>query len=111
MPRSWCSARTRSPASSSPTTSRCDSVHALGRRTGLRISATGGTAHRGFGIGDLVVDRVAGQTDENSPTTEDFVRSAGIVTGASGTNSTLNDLHIHHNQISNTGGGGLKIRR
>lgn len=82
----------------------------LARRAGLRISATDGTAHRGFDIGHLVVDRVAGQTNKNSPTTEDFVQSAGIVTGASGTNSTLHDIHVHHNQISNTGGGGLKIR-
>ncbi|WP_406864315.1 right-handed parallel beta-helix repeat-containing protein [Streptomyces sp. HUAS MG47] len=80
------------------------------RRTGLRISATDGTAHRGFDVGNLVIDRVAGQTNKNSPTTEDFVQSAGIVTGASGTNSTLNDIRVHHNQISNTGGGGLKIR-
>ncbi|MFF6776695.1 right-handed parallel beta-helix repeat-containing protein [Streptomyces sp. NPDC012637] len=82
----------------------------LARRTGLRISATDGTAHRGFDIGHLVVDRVAGQTNKTSPATEDFVQSAGIVTGASGTDSTLNDVHVHHNQISNTGGGGLKIR-
>ncbi|SEE01902.1 right-handed parallel beta-helix repeat-containing protein [Streptomyces sp. TLI_105] len=82
----------------------------LARRTGLRISATDGTAHRGFDIGNLVIDRVAGQTNKNSPTTEDFVQSAGIVTGASGTNSTLNDVHVHDNRISNTGGGGLKIR-
>lgn len=82
----------------------------LARRTGLRISATDGKAHRGFDIGSLVVDRVAGQTSKNSPTTEDFVQSAGIVTGASGTDSTLHDVHVHHNEISNTGGGGLKIR-
>ncbi|MFD8972640.1 right-handed parallel beta-helix repeat-containing protein [Streptomyces sp. NPDC059593] len=82
----------------------------LARRTGLRISATDGTAHRGFDIGHLVIDRVAGQTNKNSPTTDDFVQSAGIVTGASGTNSTLNDVHVHDNQVSNTGGGGLKIR-
>ncbi|MEU3478358.1 right-handed parallel beta-helix repeat-containing protein [Streptomyces sp. NPDC033754] len=82
----------------------------LARRTGLRISATDGTAHRGYDIGNLVIDRVAGQTSKNSPTTDDFVQSAGIVTGASGTNSTLNDVHVHDNQISNTGGGGLKIR-
>ncbi|MER5203485.1 right-handed parallel beta-helix repeat-containing protein [Streptomyces sp. NPDC002825] len=80
------------------------------RRTGLRISANDGTAHRGYDIANLVIDRVAGQTNKNSPTTEDFVQSAGIVTGASGTNSTLNDVHVHDNQISNTGGGGLKIR-
>ncbi|MGW8350970.1 right-handed parallel beta-helix repeat-containing protein [Streptomyces wedmorensis] len=82
----------------------------VARRTGLRISATDGTAHRGYDIGRLVIDRVAGQTSKSSPTTEDFVQSAGIVTGASGTNSTLNDVHVHDNQISNTGGGGLKIR-
>ncbi|WP_051841758.1 right-handed parallel beta-helix repeat-containing protein [Streptomyces sp. NRRL F-5193] len=82
----------------------------LARRTGLRISATDGRAHRGYDIGDLVIDRVAGQTSKNSPTTEDFVQSAGIVTGASGTNSTLHDVHVHDNRISNTGGGGLKIR-
>ncbi|MFB6836907.1 right-handed parallel beta-helix repeat-containing protein [Streptomyces sp. NPDC056361] len=82
----------------------------VARRTGLRISATDGTAHRGYDIGPLVIDRVAGQTSKSSPTTEDFVQSAGIVTGASGTNSTLNDVHVHDNQISNTGGGGLKIR-
>ncbi|MFE0652052.1 right-handed parallel beta-helix repeat-containing protein [Streptomyces sp. NPDC059534] len=82
----------------------------IARRTGLRISATDGTAHRGYDIGGLVIDRVAGQTSKNSPTTEDFVQSAGIVTGATGTNSTLNDVHIHDNRISNTGGGGLKIR-
>ncbi|MFI8763681.1 right-handed parallel beta-helix repeat-containing protein [Streptomyces sp. NPDC053792] len=82
----------------------------LARRTGLRISATDGTAHRGFDIGGLVIDRVAGQTSKNSPTTEDYVQSAGVVTGASGTNSTLDDVHVHDNQISNTGGGGLKIR-
>ncbi|MGW6413823.1 right-handed parallel beta-helix repeat-containing protein [Streptomyces sp. NPDC055055] len=82
----------------------------LARRTGLRISATDGKAHRGYDIGGLVIDHVAGQTNKNSPTTEDFVQSAGIVTGATGTGSTLNDVHVHDNRISDTGGGGLKIR-
>ncbi|MER6099643.1 right-handed parallel beta-helix repeat-containing protein [Streptomyces sp. NPDC001728] len=82
----------------------------LARRAGLRISATDGTAHRGFDIDSLVIDRVAGQTSKNSPTTEDFVQSAGVVTGASGTGSVLHDVHVHDNQVSNTGGGGLKIR-
>ncbi|WP_223206273.1 right-handed parallel beta-helix repeat-containing protein [Streptomyces xanthii] len=82
----------------------------LARRTGLRVSATDGKAHTGFDLGNLVIDRVAGQTNKNSPTTDDYVQSAGIVTGASGTGSTLNDVHVHDNKISNTGGGGLKIR-
>jgi hypothetical protein len=80
------------------------------RRTGLRVSATDGRAHYGFDIGHLVVDRVAGQTDKRGSLSEDFVQSAGIVTGASGADSTLNDVHVHDNRISNTGGGGLKIR-
>ncbi|MFJ2060490.1 right-handed parallel beta-helix repeat-containing protein [Streptomyces sp. NPDC087908] len=83
---------------------------ALARRTGIRISATDGRAHRGFDIGRVLVDRVAGQTNKNSPTTEDYVQSAGIVTGASGTGSTLHDVHVHDNRITDTGGGGLKIR-
>ena len=33
----------------------------VARRTGLRISATDGTAHRGYDIGNLVIDRVVGQ--------------------------------------------------
>ncbi|NED80772.1 right-handed parallel beta-helix repeat-containing protein, partial [Streptomyces sp. SID11233] len=33
-----------------------------------------------------------------------------VVTGATGADSTLNDVHVHHNTVSNTGGGGLKIR-
>ncbi|MEU1707643.1 right-handed parallel beta-helix repeat-containing protein [Streptomyces sp. NPDC005706] len=81
----------------------------LARRTGLRISATDGTAHTGFDIGNLVIDRVAGQTNK-ATASEDFVQSAGIVTGATNTNSTLNDVYVHDNQISNTGGGGIKIR-
>ncbi|MFF9109094.1 right-handed parallel beta-helix repeat-containing protein [Streptomyces sp. NPDC014805] len=80
------------------------------RRTGLRVSVTDGRAHSGFDIGDLVVDRVAGQTNKNSPTTEDYVQSAGIVTGASGTGSVLQDVHVHDNAVSNTGGGGVKVR-
>ncbi|MFF9816015.1 right-handed parallel beta-helix repeat-containing protein [Streptomyces sp. NPDC014006] len=83
---------------------------ALARRTGLRVSATDGHAHSGFDIGDLVVDRVAGQTNKNSPTTDDYVQSAGIVTGASGTGSALNDIHVHDNTVGNTGGGGVKVR-
>ncbi|MGA5499239.1 right-handed parallel beta-helix repeat-containing protein [Streptomyces cinereoruber] len=82
----------------------------LARRTGLRISATDGRAHTGFDIGNLVIDRVAGQTNKTGSTTEDYVQSGGVVTGATGTNSTLNEVHVHHNAISNTGGGGLKIR-
>ncbi|MFG3493276.1 right-handed parallel beta-helix repeat-containing protein [Streptomyces sp. NPDC047972] len=82
----------------------------LARRTGIRISATDGRAHRGFDIGRVLVDRVAGQTNKNSPTTEDYVQSAGIVTGASGSGSTLHDVHVHDNRITDTGGGGLKIR-
>lgn len=83
---------------------------ALARRTGLRISATDGRAHTGFDIGNLVVDRVAGQTDKRGALSEDFVQSAGIVSGASGANSTLNDVHVHHNTVGNTGGGGIKVR-
>jgi hypothetical protein len=82
----------------------------LARRTGVRISATDGRSHRGFDIGNLVIDRVAGQTNKSGSTTEDYVQSAGIVTGATGAGSTLDDVHVHHNQVSNTGGGGLKIR-
>ncbi|MGW2303471.1 hypothetical protein [Streptomyces sp. NPDC001809] len=48
----------------------------LARRTGIRISATDGRAHRGFDIGHVLVDRVAGQTNKNSPTTEDYVTPA-----------------------------------
>lgn len=82
----------------------------LARRTGLRISATDGKAHTGFDIGNLVIDRVAGQTNKTGSVTEDYVQSGGIVTGATDANSTLNDVHVHHNTVSNTGGGGLKIR-
>ncbi|GAA2983819.1 hypothetical protein JCM13580A_05180 [Streptomyces drozdowiczii] len=82
----------------------------LARRTGLRISATDGRAHTGFDVGNLVIDRVAGQTNKTGSVTEDYVQSGSIVTGATGTNSTLNDVHVHHNTVSNTGGGGLKIR-
>ncbi|MFG3426933.1 right-handed parallel beta-helix repeat-containing protein [Streptomyces californicus] len=82
----------------------------LARRTGLRISATDGRAHTGFDIGGLVIDRVAGQTDKTGSVTEDYVQSGGIVTGATGAGSTLDDVHVHDNTVSNTGGGGLKIR-
>ncbi|MHA4779768.1 right-handed parallel beta-helix repeat-containing protein [Streptomyces sp. MSC1_001] len=82
----------------------------LARRTGLRISATDNQSHTGFDIGNLVIDRVAGQTNKSGTTTEDFVQSAGIVTGATGTGSKLNDVYVHHNTVTNTGGGGLKIR-
>ncbi|WP_239096197.1 right-handed parallel beta-helix repeat-containing protein [Streptomyces sp. SID11385] len=82
----------------------------LARRTGLRISATDGKAHSGFDIGNLVIDRVAGQTSKTGSLTEDYVQSGAVVTGATGADSTLNDVHVHHNTVSNTGGGGLKIR-
>ncbi|MFH9611330.1 right-handed parallel beta-helix repeat-containing protein [Streptomyces sp. NPDC017448] len=82
----------------------------LARRTGLRVSANDGRNHTGYDIGNLVIDRVAGQTDKTGSVTEDYVQSAGIVTGATGANTTLNDVHVHHNTVSNTGGGGLKIR-
>ncbi len=82
----------------------------LARRTGLRISATDGKAHTGFDVGNLVIDRVAGQTNKTGSVTEDYVQSGSVVTGATGANSTLNDVHVHHNTVSNTGGGGLKIR-
>ncbi len=49
---------------------------------------------------------MAGQTNKTGSVTEDYVQSGGsIVTGATGTNSTLNDVHVHHNTVSNTGGG------
>ncbi|MFI8199543.1 right-handed parallel beta-helix repeat-containing protein [Streptomyces sp. NPDC085942] len=82
----------------------------LARRTGLRVSATDGREHTGFDIGNLVIDRVAGQTDKTGSVTEDYVQSGGVVTGATGANTTLNDVYVHHNTVSNTGGGGLKIR-
>ncbi|QKW07899.1 right-handed parallel beta-helix repeat-containing protein [Streptomyces sp. NA04227] len=82
----------------------------LARRTGIRISATDGKAHTGFELANLVIDRVAGQTNKTGDTKEDYIQSAGIVTGATGANSTLNDVHVHHNTVTNTGGGGLKIR-
>ncbi|MEU6488741.1 right-handed parallel beta-helix repeat-containing protein [Streptomyces sp. NPDC046887] len=82
----------------------------LARRTGLRVSVTDGKAHRGFDIGDLVIDRVAGQTNKSGSTSEDFVQSAAIVTGANGGASTLSDVRVHDNQVSNSGGGGIKVR-
>ncbi|MCK8679689.1 right-handed parallel beta-helix repeat-containing protein [Streptomyces lichenis] len=82
----------------------------LARRTGLRVTVTDGAAHRGFDIGDLVIDRVAGQTSKNSPTTEDYVQSGALVTGASGGASTLSDVRVHDTTVSNSGGGGIKVR-
>ncbi len=49
------------------------------------------------------------QTDKTGSVTEDYVQSGGVVTGATG-GSTLDDVHVHDNTVSNTGGGGLKIR-
>lgn len=81
----------------------------LARRDGLFVQSTDGTTHSGFDVNGLIVDRVAGQTDK-ATYPSDFAASAGIVFGTSNTNSVLSSVHVHNTQVSNTGGGGIKVR-
>lgn len=81
----------------------------LPQRQGLLIESTDGRTHSGFDIDGLIVDKVAGQTDKAAHATA-FSLSACIRAGATGTGSLLSDVHVHHTQVSNCGGGGIKIR-
>ena len=79
------------------------------QRTGLLVQSTDGTAHTGYTVQDLVVDGVAGVTDKATEATA-FADSAGIEFGTANTGSTLNDVLVTDDQVSNAGGGGIKVR-
>lgn len=82
----------------------------VGLRNGLLVQSTDGAAHTGFDINGLIVDRVAGQTNK-ATNSNDYIHSAGIEFDADTTNgSTLNNVHVYNTQVSNTGGGGIKVR-
>ena len=79
------------------------------QRTGLLVQSTDGTAHTGYTVQDLVVDGVAGVTDKATEATA-FADSAGIEFGTANTGSTLNNVLVTDDQVSNAGGGGIKVR-
>lgn len=79
------------------------------QREGLLIQSTDGTAHSGFDINGLLVDNVAGETNKATNAAQ-FSNSAGIRFGAVNTGSLLNNVHVHNTQVTNCGGGGIKVR-
>lgn len=79
------------------------------QREGLLIQSTDGTAHSGFDINGLLVDNVAGETNKATNAAQ-FSASAGIRFGAVNTGSLLNNVHVHNTQVTNCGGGGIKVR-
>lgn len=86
-----------------------DNAATEAQRTGLLIQSTDGTAHTGYTVQNLVVDGVAGETNKATQSTA-FVYSAGIEFGTSNTGSTLDDVLVTGNRVSNVGGGGIKVR-
>lgn len=79
------------------------------QRTGLLVQSTDGTAHTGYTVQDLVVNGVAGATDKATAATA-FADSAGIEFGTANTGSTLNNVLVTDDRVSNAGGGGIKVR-
>ena len=79
------------------------------QRTGLLVQSTDGTAHTGYTVQDLVVNGVAGATDKATEATA-FADSAGIEFGTANTGSTLNNVLVTDDLVSNAGGGGIKVR-
>lgn len=75
-------------------------------RTGIHVTADDGAAHHGIHITHVAVDRTAGSGVKSTGGTY----SAGIEFGCTGDNTTINDSDVTDSTISDTGGGGIKLR-
>ena len=81
---------------------------AVAMRRGIFIDANDGKTHTGITIDSNLVDYVAGQTNKGSHSS-DFSSSAGIVVGAEN-GSRYDNVLVTGNNVTNCGGGGIKVR-
>ncbi|KAJ5692017.1 Ig domain protein group 2 domain protein [Penicillium macrosclerotiorum] len=80
-----------------------------GRRQGIDVEATDGCIHAGITIKNLRIDTVAGSTNKRLHS-GDFSNSACILLQGTANYSRYDDVEIYDNNMSNCGGGGIKVR-
>ncbi|POR32119.1 Ig domain protein group 2 domain protein [Tolypocladium paradoxum] len=81
----------------------------LAARQGIHVTANDGKTHTGITIDSNYVDKVAGQTNKKT-SSADFSRSSCILVDATGTGSRYDSVLVKGNNVSNCGGGGIKVR-
>ncbi|TWU70499.1 hypothetical protein ED733_000052 [Metarhizium rileyi] len=83
----------------------------LAARQGIHVTARDGKTHTGITIDHNTVHHVAGQTDKYRHA-DDFVLSCGILVDidTSRPGSRYDNVLVRHNEVSDCGGGGIKVR-
>ncbi|KAJ5531877.1 right handed beta helix region domain-containing protein [Penicillium frequentans] len=79
------------------------------RRQGIDVEATDGRIHAGITIKNLRIDTVAGSTNKRLYSS-DYSNSACILLQGTMNYSRYDDVEIYGNNMSNCGGGGIKVR-
>lgn len=81
----------------------------LAARQGIHVTASDGKTHTGITIDGNTVHHVAGQTNKATHTT-DFTLSCGILVDVGKAGSRYDDVLVRGNDVSDCGGGGIKVR-
>jgi hypothetical protein len=81
----------------------------LAARQGIHVTASDGKTHTGITIDSNTVHHVAGQTNKATHS-RDFVLSCGILVDTSNTGSRYDNVLVSGNDVSDCGGGGIKVR-
>ncbi|TQV90607.1 Ig domain-containing protein group 2 domain-containing protein [Cordyceps javanica] len=85
-------------------------ANALAARQGIHVTASDGKTHTGITIESNVVHHVAGQTNKATHSA-DFVLSCGILVDVgSRAGSRYDNVLVGGNDVSDCGGGGIKVR-
>ncbi|KAJ3494515.1 hypothetical protein NLG97_g4030 [Lecanicillium saksenae] len=82
----------------------------LAARQGIHVTASDGKTHAGITIDSNVVHHVAGQTNKTPPYDKDFILSCGILVDVANTGSRYDNVLVSGNDVSDCGGGGIKVR-
>lgn len=81
----------------------------LAQRQGIHVTATDGKSHAGITIESNTVQFVAGQTNKATHAI-DFANSCGILIDTANEGSRYDHVLVQNNQVSDCGGGGIKVR-
>ncbi|KAG8410975.1 hypothetical protein J3459_016797 [Metarhizium acridum] len=81
----------------------------LAARQGIHVTASDGKTHTGITIDYNTVHHVAGQTNKRTHSA-DFILSCGILVDTSNTGSRYDNVLVKNNDVSDCGGGGIKVR-
>lgn len=81
----------------------------LSARQGIHVTASDGKTHTGITIDSNTVHHVAGQTNKATHS-DDFILSCGILVDTSNTGSRYDNVLVSSNDVSDCGGGGIKVR-